>query len=597
MTSNACKTVQTAHDGLKDPSWPDIADDDVPGAQTLCYVMAYRAGYQKEKIFCTVVGRKTERVITFGGLFDGALRYAAAMRASGLASGERVAIMLPTSVECLFAYFGSMMARLVPALIAPPFLPRKMEIFVQSRADMLDGIGAAALIVSKAGEKTGLAIQTHVPTLRHVFAAETLSQFSGSQAGRFNEAIAPEQPAMIQFSSGSGGRQKAVLLTHGSIIRNLSAVRSAIGTLPEDVVVCWLPLFHDMGLLGCVCQALFAGCGLVLLSPAMFISSPVSWLKLMHEKSGTIGVAPNFGYQLCVDKIKTPNPGQMDLSKWRIAMNGAEMATEETMAAFSEKFAPVGFCARAFMPVYGLAEATLAVCFTPPGAGPAIDRINRQRLETDGVAEPARDLKKISSIVSVGKPVPGVRVRIVDDAGNEAAERVQGRLRVQSPSLMKGYFNDPSATKTALIDGWLDTGDLAYRVGASVFITGRSKDIIIRAGRNYHPEHFEQAVSTVAGIRKNGVAAFGVLSPQKGTEDIVMMVEAEVRDQADKDRLVRACMRAVSEQLELMPDDLVIVSPMTIPRTTSGKVQRPLCRRIYLETRNARTPGAGTIGN
>ncbi|MDZ7832042.1 MAG: AMP-binding protein [Desulfobacterales bacterium] len=562
-----------------------------PDTRTLCDVMADHAVRRKNKIFCTVAGSRGDRSISFGGLYDGVLRYAAAMRASELAPGERVAVMLPTGVECLFAYFGAMTAGLVPALVAPPFLPRKMDTFVRSRAEMLEGIGAAALIVSTARKKTGLDIKTQAPAMRHVFTAEALEQASCGPGREFRDEISPAQLAMIQFSSGSGGRQKAVALTHANIVANLTAVRSVIGTLPDDVIVCWLPLFHDMGLLGCVCQALFSGCGLALMPPTRFISSPGAWLRLMHEKSGTIGVAPNFGYQLCVDKIKTPNSGQMDLSKWRIAMNGAEMATEETMTAFSEKFAPAGFRARAFMPVYGLAEATVAVCFTPPGAGPTIDRIDRHRLETEGVAEPARNLKESTPVVSVGKSIPGVEVRIMDTAGNEAAERVQGNLYVRSPSLMNQYFSDPEATKAVFHDGWLDTGDLAYRAGADIFVTGRSKDIIVRAGGNYHPEHFEQAVSTVDGIQKNGVAAFGVFSSLKGTEDIVMMVEADVRDKAGKHRLAMDCRRAVSKRLELTLDDLVIVAPMTIPRTTSGKVQRPLCRRMYLETFKKRASG------
>jgi acyl-CoA synthetase (AMP-forming)/AMP-acid ligase II len=294
-------------------------------------------------------------------------------------------------------------------------------------------------------------------------------------------------------------------------------------------------------------------------------------------------VAPNFAYQLCVDRGEDLKPGQIDLSKWRMALNGSEMVTEDTVCRFAEKFGPLGFRPQTFMPVYGLAEATVAVCFTPPNTGAIVDRVDLRLLAAEGVAEPARDMTESTSFVSSGKPIPGVEVKIVDQTGTEVSERVQGEIVVRSSSVMAGYFNDPTVTRGVLTDGWLHTGDLGYRVGEYIFVTGRSKDVIIKAGRNYIPEHFEQAVSSVPGIRKNAVAAFGVLSSQKGTENIVVMAEAKIRDKGAVEGLVRAAKRAVSEMLELTPDEVIIVPPQTIPKTTSGKVQRPLCRQLYLD--------------
>jgi acyl-CoA synthetase (AMP-forming)/AMP-acid ligase II len=283
-----------------------------------------------------------------------------------------------------------------------------------------------------------------------------------------------------------------------------------------------------------------------------------------------------------VDRIADLAPDQIDLSRWRMALNGSEMVTEETIGGFVERFGPLGFRRETFMPVYGLAEATVAVCFTPPNTGAMVDRIHRQRLESDGVAEACTDDALSSPFVSVGKPIPGVDVRLVDPDGQDLGERVQGRILVHAPSVMAGYFNDPDVSNEALQDGWLDTGDLGYRVGEHYFITGRSKDVIIKAGRNYIPEHFELAAGAVPGIRKNAVAAFGVGGAGKGTEDIVVMAETKVSDPREKEDLARAVKRNVSAQLELMPDDVYLVPPRTIPKTTSGKVQRPLCRQLYL---------------
>lgn len=590
MKRNEYTSIGVAY---KDVPWPELSGHercDVFDAGTLLEVMEHHGLSRKNDHFCTVVDHHAEQNITFGELLSWSRQYAAALLSSGLNPGDRVAVMLTTRVEFLFVYFGAMLAGLVPAPVAPPFLPRQMDHFVQNRSDMLKGIHAAALVTSEPHEKIGRLIMEKTPSVRCVLTIEALKRFSGVEALAFTHS--PQDTAMIQFSSGSGGRQKAIALTHDNIMSNVRSVHLAMGTTCDDAFVIWLPMYHDMGLLGCLCQALFVGCRIVLMSPTMFMSSPVSWLNLMHDKGGTISVAPNFGYQMCVDKIHGLNQRGMDLSRWRLALNGAEMVTERTMALFTEKFAPTGFQPSTFMPVYGLAEATLAVCFTPPATGVIADCVDRRSLETDKIARPASDPESSTTFISVGKPIPGVQVRIVDDREMEVGERVQGRLFTRSLSVMTGYVNDPESTHEALKDGWLNTGDLAYRVGGFVFLTGRSKDIIIKAGRNYYPEHFEQVTATVPGIRKNSVAAFSVQRSQKGTEDIVVMAEANVDGQDAETALIALCRKAISGHLELMPDDFVILPPMTIPKTTSGKIQRSLCRELYLENQKALNGGA-----
>jgi acyl-CoA synthetase (AMP-forming)/AMP-acid ligase II len=566
------------------PYWTDIPTHlrcDVLEAETLCEVIEHRARNQQDTHFCTVIERRGEQTLSFGQLYAGACQVAATLRGMGLKPDDRVALMLPTGVDFLLSFFGTQMAGLVPAAIAPPFMPRQMDFYIKGKCDLLHGIGAVALIVTPDRLKTAAAIQAGVPGLRHVITPEQFKE-SAEDPGPLTP-IGPHQIAMIQFSSGSNGRQKGVGLTHANLVNNIRAVHFAMSTTPEDVVVTWLPLYHDMGLLGCVCQAIFAGCGLALMSPTLFIASPLTWFKVMHEKNGTIGVAPNFGYQLCVDRIADLAPEQIDLSRWRMALNGSEMVSVETIDRFTERFGPLGFRRQTFMPVYGLAEATVAVCFTPPNSGAVVDCIDRQRLERDGVAEACATGPQSTSFVSVGKPIPGVQVRLVDRDGHEVGERVQGRILVRAPSVMDGYFNDPIVSSDVLRGGWLDTGDLGYRVAENIFITGRAKDVIIKAGRNYVPEHFEQLAAAVPGVRKNAVAAFGVDAADKGTEDIVVMAETKIRDPLKQHDLVRAVKRSISARLELMPDDVCLVPPRTIPKTTSGKVQRPLCRQLYVQ--------------
>ncbi len=569
---------------MRNANWPKISPHlrcDVLEAKTLCEVIQHRAIYQKDKLYCTLVEPHGEKSITFGELHDHADQYGRAMRSFGLEIRERVAIMLPTSMEFLFSYFGAMLAGLVPAAISPPFMPRGIEFFAKEKAEMLKRIGASALIASKQGKKTAAAIKNSVPGIKHSLTPEDMEQCSCNQ--NLDGVISSKDMAMIQFSSGSSGKPKGIILTHSNLMNNIKAVHLAMGTTPEDVNVSWLPLYHDMGLIGCVCGALFAGCHLVLMSPTMFMSSPLFWLRVMHQKSGTISVAPNFGYQLCVDRARELDVGKIDLSAWRCALVGSEMVTENTLAGFVEKFIPFGFRKETFMPVYGLAEATLAVCFTPPNTGPLIDQVNLRGLVTKGIAEPAGNGEGNISFVSVGKHIPGVEVKVVDQTGTEVDERIQGKLLVRSPSVMVGYFNDPMATREVLRDGWLDTGDLAYRVNDYIFVTGRSKDVIIKAGRNYNPEYIEQTVWSVPGIRKHSVVAFGVLSREKGTENIVVIAEARVHKKEEVGKLVLAIKQAVSRRVELTPDEVVIVQPQTIPKTTSGKVRRALCRRLYLD--------------
>jgi len=559
---------------------PDHSGD-LPRVATICETIEYHANHRPQSTFCTVVTGRERRSITFEQLLDGARRYGKAMLDVGLAPGDRVALMQSTTIEHLLCHFGALLAGIIPASIAPPLLAREQRRFVEAHADNLRRIGATALITSPGWTRTAGAIREQVPTARRLLTPEDLP--SRTRTSPDPDRPRPHDAAIVQFSSGSGGHQKAVSLTHENLISNVKAVQQVLRTSPDDTLVIWLPLYHDMGLLGCVYQALFAGCRLVLMPPPAFIASPLSWLRLIDEYSGTIGVAPNSCYQLCVDRTRRGAVGGLNLSSWRLALNGAEMVMEQTLERFTDTFGPCGFNRRVFMPVYGLAEATVAVCFAPPGIDPVVDRVDRLHLETENIAEPTADPAKATSFVSVGRPIPGVRVKIVDGEANELGDRRVGRVWVHSPSVMSGYLAEPGATGSVLREGWLDTGDLGYQARGNMFIVGRSKDVIIKAGRNLIPDHFEHPAAQLPGVRANGAVAFGVPSRETGTERIVLLIEAKTRDAPQRRALARAAVKAIAEEIEITPDVVVVVPPKTIPRTTSGKVQRPLCRRLFIE--------------
>ncbi|HEY8147657.1 MAG TPA: AMP-binding protein, partial [Vicinamibacteria bacterium] len=396
-------------------------------------------------------------------------------------------------------------------------------------------------------------------------------------------------PAFIQYTSGSTGEPKGVLLTHDNLLANIRAVGRGLEVRPTDVGASWLPLYHDMGLIGTWLFCMHHGLPLALQSPLAFLARPERWLWSIHQHRATLSPAPNFAFELCVRRIPDRALEGLDLSSWRVALNGAEPVSPETIERFVERFAPYGFRREAMMPVYGLAESSVGLCFPPVGRAPRIDRIARATFEREGRAEKAGgDGSGALPFVSVGTALPEHEVRLVDDAGQEVAERTVGRLVFRGPSSTAGYYRKPEATDAiTLPGGWLDSGDLAYRAEGEVFIAGRRKDLIIKGGRNLVPQEIEEVTACVPGIRRGCVVAFGVTRPELGTEGLVVVAETRATGPAERDRLSSAVTERVAAALGLPPDVVALVPPGAVPKTSSGKVRRAATRDMYL---------AGTLG-
>jgi fatty-acyl-CoA synthase len=391
----------------------------------------------------------------------------------------------------------------------------------------------------------------------------------------------PSALAILQFTSGSTSDPKGVMLPHSAVCANLDAIAGAAALDPDvDVLCSWLPLYHDMGLIGLLTLGMTTGTDLALASPQDFLAAPARWMRWMSDHRATATAGPNFSYALSARALRRLAPGTLDLSRWRIALNGAEAIDPGAVADFVSAGAPQGLDPGAVFPAFGMAEATLAVTFPEPGRGLCTDPVDRRVLETDAYAAPADpDAESTRHFVRLGRAVPGLEIRIVDPVtGAARADREVGELEIRGTSVTTGYYHRPDATEAAFHDGWLRSGDLGYLVDGELVICGRIKDLIIVGGRNVYPEDVERAAASVDGVRAGNVIAFAV-DGRRGKEALVVVAESK---ETDTDGVRAAVAGRISEVVGLPPEEVVLVEPGTLPKTSSGKLQRSLCRTRYL---------------
>lgn len=522
----------------------------------------------------------SEKIITYGDLYTAALGVASGLSERGLKPLETVAIMLPTSEDFFYAFFGILLAGGVPVPIYPPFRPNQIEEYVQREAIILRNAGVRFLITFPQAETLSHIIQGFIPSMKSVLTVASLRKSKGTIE---IPTLLANDPAMIQYTSGSTGNPKGVLLSHANLLGNLNAVGEAIQINPDDRIVSWLPLYHDMGLIGCWFGSLHFGLPLTIMSPLTFLSRPQRWLWAIHAHQATISASPNFGYELCIRKVKDSDIEGLDLSSWRLAFNGAEPVQAETLRRFSKRFKAYGLQSGTLFPVYGLAESTVAVSFPPLGRQePLVDKILREPLETQGVAKEAgpQDQDTVE-FVACGKPIPRHEVKIVNEQGNELPQRTVGSLWFRGPSSMQGYYHNPEATEAIRHEDWYDSGDFAYLVDGEIFITGRQKDMIIKAGRNIYPQDLEETTSHIKGVRKGCVIAFGVTDSVQGTDKLVIVAETVERSKSGREEISQLINQEVVNILGMPPDEIIMVKPGTIPKTSSGKLQRSACKAAY----------------
>jgi len=519
------------------------------------------------------------RAYTYAELRSDALDCAARFVALGLVPGDRLALVAETGPEFAACFFGAIYAGLWPVPLPLPTSFGGRDTYVDQLVVQLAGSDPALFLYPPE-----LAAFAGEAALRRKVASRDWDGLGEIAATAVDlPAAGTDEIAYLQYSSGSTRFPHGVAVTHRALLDNLRAHGLGLEVLPTDRCISWLPWYHDMGLVGCMLSPVANQLSVDYLKTEDFARRPLAWLDLISRNPGTtLSYSPTFGYDICSRRMssQTRAVDRFDLSRWRIAGNGADMIRPDVMQAFVDAFADAGFNALSFCPSYGLAEATLAVSLMPPGEGIRLELVEESELS--GVGTPAQERpRRYRAIVNCGKPVSGMEVEIRNGGDELLPDRSIGKLYVRGTSVMVGYFRDPESTAACLSDdGWLDTGDMGYLSGGYIFIVGRAKDMIIINGRNHWPQDIEWAVEQLPGFKSGDIAAFAITGPS-GEETPAVLVHCRTSDAHERSRLrddIRERVRAItgiSPVVELIP-------PRTLPRTSSGKLSRTKARNLYL---------------
>ncbi len=518
-----------------------------------------------------------EEILTFRNLWEESGKVASSLKNNfGILPGNTVALMLPMDRNYFFTFMGIMRAGAIPVPLYPPYNLRQVQNHVLRHCNILKNCDAIMLITIEEAKPITEIIQSEVESLKKVVVPNELMQESAPLDFTPN----PKNIAFIQYTSGSTGTPKGVVLTHENLLANIKAMGGAMDVSSKDVFVSWLPLYHDMGLIGAWFGCLYFSSLLVIMSPLSFLAHPIKWLRTIQKNKGTISGAPNFAFELCLKRIKEEELKGLDLSSLRLMFNGAEQVVPKTIKGFSEKFSKYGFKPDSLMPVYGLAENSLGLTFPNLSQGPKIDSIDRNKFFKERIATPSKNENPLE-FVSCGHPLEDFEIRIVDELGKELPPRQAGQIQFRGPSSSSGYYKNPEATKNLFAGDWLNSGDLGYIADGELFITGRIKDIIIHGGRNLFPEEIEQAIGEIEGIRKGCVAVFGSFEPQKGTERLVVVAETREKSPSTLAQMQKKINGKVLELIGSAPEVVVLAPPHSVLKTLNGKIRRSATRDLF----------------
>ncbi len=527
---------------------------------------------------------KPDLPITYKALIENSYCYTIEFVKKGIEPGDIIILVLQHSLDLIYAYFGAILAGAVPSMM--PFLTEKLlpEKYQQDFQALLKIIKPKAIVTYQEFKQEVFDQFSEALPVDNIFLCEDVSQENRTITANlpgFDRN--PDDIVLLQHSSGTTGLQKGVALSHRAVFQQLDHYSQAIHLdSQKDIIVSWLPLYHDMGLIACFLMPILCGVPLVMMSPFDWVKAPYRLFTSISTYQGTLCWLPNFAYNFCAKKIRDTQLDGVDLSSLRAVINCSEPMRYESHQAFLQKYHPYGFKETALAASYAMAENVFAV--TQGGINIPIveDRINRDIFQMQKKAIPAREGEPEITMLSTGKPIPNVSVRVIDDNGNTLDEREVGEVLVKSDCLFEGYYNRADITEKSFLEGWFKTGDYGYIADGELYITGRKKDLIIVGGKNIYPQDLEAIAMEVEGIHPGRVVAFGIFNEISGTEDVVIVAESNKDAVADKERIGNAIKEKVTRNSAIALRHVLIVDEKWLIKTSSGKIARSANKEKYI---------------
>lgn len=552
--------------------------------RTLPELLAYNAECYPNQLFIRFLNRgEIVATCTYAQALKRATDWAALLIEHGLQRSEAVVLALPNSDDFVYAYFGTLLAGGVPAPTSPIRRARNASYYLTNVAQRLRSVDAKVLIVPEA--------QTSIAAIAPLSDLESLAVLTRRDVQSASQHITPagsqDDLGLLQFTSGTSGNSKVVQLSNVALLAQMRNISTTLAVdHDKDSALSWLPLFHDMGMIGFLLTSMYRAIPLTLLLTEDFMMRPNLWIKGLSDFRATITAGPPSAYALCTRFLKDAEIDDYDLHHVRLAMTGAEVISPESLGRFADKLRPTGFRATSMLLAYGLAENGLAATMTALGQEPKFEVIDLETLQTKGIVRPAQRLNAANgttrSVACVGTPLPQTEIAIVNQAGERLGERQVGEVLVRSPSLMRGYYREPEASNQVLRDGWLWTGDLGYIANGELYITGRKKEVLIVGGRNYYPDDLEQVAVAVANGRQGNAVAIAYEDPTRATEAVVLLVETTATERAERDALRQRIRQALVEA-DYPISEVVLLRPRTIQTTPNGKLKRLDIKDRYLK--------------
>lgn len=503
------------------------------------------------------------------------------LESEGIKPGEVVLLILQHGEDLIYTYFGTILHGAIPSIM--PYLTEKLqpERYRKDLAALIEVTRPAAIFTYHEFEGEVRSALKEGDSVRTVMITEDIGE--GEPPVFDLERRKPDDIVLLQHSSGTTGLQKGVALSHQSVLNQVTSYADVLHINEDDVIVSWLPLYHDMGLIAGFLMPIIYGLPLVLMSPFDWVRAPQRLMHAVSQYKGTLVWLPNFAYNFCAKKVRSRHMEGIDLSSWRAVINCSEPMRHESHQLFLETFKPYGFRESAIATSYAMAENTFAVTQGGIESPVRIDQVDRDSLQIDRIAHPAVEGKPAIDMVSAGKPIPNTEAKVIDPDGNTLPDRHIGEIALRSNCMLTEYFHRPKTTKDAFLEGWYLTGDFGYMLDGEVYITGRKKDLIIVGGKNIYPQDLERIAMTVPGVHPGRVVAFGIFSKRMGTEQVVIVAEVDTDDSAERDRITQDIRQTVTQSSAVALRHVHVVEEGWIIKTSSGKTARLANRDKFIQ--------------